>query len=141
VWVIVGVAAVPSVTLWTRAGRRIGNARALSLACLAEALGVSLTVLWANAAGVVLGALLLGGTMMGITALGLVHARELSAGDPRRTLALVTAAFGLGQTVGPTFAGVLVDHTGGFTAPTLIAAAALVLAAALATRAETKARD
>jgi predicted MFS family arabinose efflux permease len=49
---------------------------------------------------------------MGITALGLVRARQLSQVDPRHTLAVMTAAFGLGQIVGPLFAGVVYDATG-----------------------------
>jgi len=75
---------------------------------------------------------LLGGTIMGITALGLVGARQLSEGDPRRVMALVTAAFGVGQIIGPTFAGVLFDATGSFLASSLTAAAGLAAAAAIA---------
>ena len=138
IWAVVGLAAAPSVAFWTPMGRRLGNARALAVACLLEAGGVALTVLWTTAAGVVIGAILLGGTLMGITALGLVHARALSGGDPQRVLALITAAFGLGQIVGPTFAGILVDVSGGFTAPTLAAAAALLAAAFFGLKAETK---
>lgn len=41
------------------------------------------------------------------------------------------AAFGTGHVIGPVAAGVLADATGGFTAPSLAAAAALLVAAAL----------
>jgi hypothetical protein len=68
---------------------------------------------------------------MGLTALGLIRGRELSAGDPRRMLAIMTAAFGLGQMVGPACAGVLSDLTGAFVVPSLAAAAALVVACVL----------
>ena len=88
-------------------------------------------MLTADATAVLVAAALLGGTFMGITALGLIHARGLAAGDPRRVMALMTAAFGLGQMIGPTFAGVVHDLGGGFTAPSLAAAAALVVAAGL----------
>jgi len=40
----------------------------------------------------------------------------------------MTAAFGLGQIVGPTFAGVIYDITGSFLAPSLTAGAALAAA-------------
>ena len=70
----------------------------------------------------------------GITALGLIWARRLSAGDPRRMLAAMTAAFGGGQVVGPTFAGGVHDATGSFVLPSLAAAGALVVASALAAR-------
>jgi predicted MFS family arabinose efflux permease len=132
VWLVVGLASAPSVALWTWIGRRIGIYRAFALACLAEAVGVAASVLWEGAVGAILSAGLLGGTFMGIVALGLVGARQLGTGDPRRTLALATAAFGLGQIVGPVLAGFVSDRTGTFVAPSLAASAALVAAAALA---------
>jgi len=47
-------------------------------------------------------------------------------------LVLMTAAFGLGQIVAPTFAGMVYDATGTFLLPSLAAAAALLVAATLA---------
>ena len=132
VWLVVGLSAIPSVALWTWIGRRIGNHRSFAIACLVEGIGVAMSVLATSAAAVVVSAALLGGTFVGITALGLVHARELSPGDPRRTLAFMTAAFGLGQMIGPTFAGFAHQSGGGFLAPSLAAAAALFIAAGLA---------
>ena len=44
----------------------------------------------------------------------------------------MTSAFGLGQIIGPSFAGVLYDRLGTLTVPSLAAALALVLAAMLA---------
>jgi cyanate permease len=46
----------------------------------------------------------------------------------------VTAAFGVGQIVGPVFAGWIRDMTGSFAVPSLCAAGALVLAAFLSQR-------
>ena len=80
---------------------------------------------------VLLAAGLLGGTFVGLTALGLVSIRRMSVGNPRRNLALMTAAFGLGQMVGPAFAGVLHDSLGSYQVPSLLAAVALIAAAAL----------
>ncbi len=68
---------------------------------------------------------------MGITALGLMRGRELAQGDPRQIFALMTSAFGLGQILGPSFAGFALDHLGSFAIPSLTAAAALAVAAAL----------
>jgi len=132
VWLAVGLTGVPSVALWAWIGRRLGNPVSIALACLVEAAGVAATVLFSNAAAVLLGAALLGGTFMGITAVGMMTARELSRGDPRRTLAFLVATFGAGQMIGPVFAGYLAEITGDFAAPSLTASGALVAAAALA---------
>lgn len=131
VWLTVGLAGIPSVAVWGWVARHIGNGRGFALACLVEGIGVALSVLGSGAAAVLCAAALLGGTIMGITALGLVHARSLSTGDPRRSIALMTAAFGLGQMIGPSFAGFAYEASGSFTLPTLVAAATLVVAFAL----------
>ena len=131
IWLVVGLAAVPSVALWTWMGRRFGNDRSFAMACLVEGVGVAMSALATSTAAVVISAALLGGTFVGITALGLVYARSLSTGDPRQSLAFMTAAFGVGQMIGPTFAGVAYDLGDSFLAPSLVAAAALVIAAGL----------
>ena len=131
VWLVVGLTAAPSVAFWTWIARRVGIGRAFALACVAEAIGVAASVVHTTAA-VLLGAALLGGTFMGLTALGLIGGRRLSSGDPRATLAIMTAAFGLGQIVGPAFAGLVHDTTGSFVLPSLTAVAALLLGALLA---------
>jgi len=131
IWLVVGLAAVPSVALWMWVGRRWGNHRGFAIACLAEAVGVAMSVLATDALLVVVSAALLGGTFVGITALGLIRARRLSTGDPRRSLGFMTAAFGLGQMIGPTFAGLAYGLGDSFLVPSLVAAAALLVAAGL----------
>jgi Na+/melibiose symporter-like transporter len=78
IWVLVGVATIPSVPLWQRLGQRIGLLQAYAAACLVEAIGVALSVECSSLAGIAASAVLLGGTFMGLTALGLLGARELS---------------------------------------------------------------
>jgi predicted MFS family arabinose efflux permease len=138
IWLVVGLTAAPSVARWTWVGAKIGIARGFAFACGIEAVGVAASVLWLTPAGVLLAAALLGGTFMGITALGLIRARHLSSGDPRRTLAVMTAAFGLGQIVGPVFAGIIYDATGTFLVPSLTAVSALLVGALLAMRGSTQ---
>jgi predicted MFS family arabinose efflux permease len=132
IWILFGAAATPSVALWSWAGARMGLTFAFALACLTEALGVAASVEWVAVSGVCFSAVLLGGTFMGITALGLMAARQLSGGDPQRALGLMTASFASGQMFGPSVAGVLFDSLGSLRVPSLVAAAALVLAACLA---------
>jgi hypothetical protein len=133
IWLIVGLAGMPSVALWTWIGRWIGNARAFALSCAVEAVGVVLIVVWSSA---------MDHSRRhfprrhddGVTAVGVIHARTLSAGDPRRIVGLMTAAFGLGQIIGPAD----VDTIGSFDVPNLVAAVALLVSAALGFKAETR---
>jgi cyanate permease len=132
-WLVVGLAAVPSVLIWVTIGRRIGLERAYALSCAVEAVGV-LFSLWNTTAGILLSAVLLGGTFVGITALGLQAARAEAVGDPRRALGLMTTAFSIGQIIGPSFAGHLRDATGSYAMPTFFAAGALIVATGLTWR-------
>ena len=91
---------------------------------------LAIPVIWIVLA-VLVAAILLGGTFMAITALGLVHARSLSSGDPRRAIALMTAAFGLGQMIGPSFAGFAYGVGQSFLLPSLVAAGALLMVLAV----------
>jgi predicted MFS family arabinose efflux permease len=134
VWLIVGLTAAPSVTLWVKVSLRLGIPHAFAIACLTEAVGVAASVLWPSAFGALLAAALLGGTFMGLTALGLAGARRLAPANPRPVLAVMTASFGLGQIIGPALAGLLSEQTGGFALPSLLAAGALVVGAVIVSR-------
>jgi predicted MFS family arabinose efflux permease len=131
VWLVVGLTGAPSVAIWAKASTRYGLPRTFSVACLVEAVGVAASVLWPSIPGILLAAALLGGTFMGLTALGLARARQFAPANPRPVLAGMTAAFGLGQIIGPSLAGFLFGATGGFALPSLLAAAALVAAAVI----------
>jgi predicted MFS family arabinose efflux permease len=131
IWVVFGVAAMPSVALWTRIARPLGIPASFAAACIVEALGVLACGVWPSTLGVFLAAILVGGTFMGLTALGLMAARARAPDDPRRILALMTGAFGVGQIIGPVFAGIVSDRLGNFTAPSIVAAFALVVAAVI----------
>jgi predicted MFS family arabinose efflux permease len=131
IWIAVGLSGVPSVALWSLLAARIGYFWVFTITCLVEALGVALSVLTTSTFGLLFAAACLGGTFMAITAVGLLGARTLSTSDPGRMIAAMTAAFGVGQIVGPFFGGLLSDLTGSFTLPSLLAAAALLVAALL----------
>ncbi|HSW21829.1 MAG TPA: YbfB/YjiJ family MFS transporter [Burkholderiaceae bacterium] len=132
IWVVFGLAAAPSVALWLWLARRIDVFRTFAAACLVEAVGVLASVLWLDAIGTLVAAVCVGGSFMGLTALGMVGARQLTVGDARRPVALMTAGFGCGQMVGPTFAGLMHDASGSFLLPSLCAVASLVAASILA---------
>jgi predicted MFS family arabinose efflux permease len=132
VWIVFGLAAAPSVALWNRLSRHFGIPRAFAFAALVEAAAVAASAVWPSYAGVLVASLGVGGTFMGLTALGLMRGRELALGDARQVLAVLTSAFGLGQILGPSFAGFVFDQLGNMAIPSLAAAAALALAAVLA---------
>ena len=122
VWVLVGVTGVPSCIFWSWAGERIGFARALGLAYVAQIVGILLPAVSGAAWAALLSAVLFGGTFMAITALVLALGRHGAGG---RGFAILTAGFGVGQVLGPLSAGYFVSGGADFTLP-LFASAAIV---------------
>ncbi|HMN71674.1 MAG TPA: YbfB/YjiJ family MFS transporter [Rhodoblastus sp.] len=130
-WAIVGLAGAASIPFWSWVARRTTDVFAYAAGCLVEATGVALSVVSPTPATIVVSGIFLGGTFMAITAIGLGIARRLTQMAPQRAQAIMTSAFGVGQIVGPALAGHMREASGSFFAPSLIAAAALVVAAAL----------
>lgn len=130
-WLVTGLAAATSLFVWRPVMLRIGLAGAYFVGLLIEAAGVLASVLLEPPAAPVIGGALLGATFMIITAYGLRLGRTLSPQSPRRVLAFMTAAFGIGQILGPLVAGWLAERTGSFSAPSLVAALVLLLSAGL----------
>ncbi len=140
VWLVFGAAAVPSVFLWSRIGRRMGLLPAFAVAALCQAAGVFSSLNETSAVALFIASVLLGGTFMGMTALGFGAARALAPGAPRRAVATMTSAFGFGQMIGPPFAGAVRDATGSFGAASMTAGAGLLVAAVLALLVERRQR-
>jgi MFS family permease len=100
-WPLFGSAAAVSTVL---AAWRLGRFNRLGVWAaghLVMALGVLLPALWTSLAGVTIAALLVGGTFMVITLVGMQEARERAERQATRVLGRMTAGFALGQLVGP----------------------------------------
>jgi MFS family permease len=111
VWVMAGLAGLPSCLFWGWAAERIGFANALTAAYLAQIAGVALPALTDAGWAALTGAVLFGGTFIGITVLTLPLGRHGLGG---RGFAVLTAGFGVGQMLGPLIAGYFIagpaDH-------------------------------
>jgi MFS family permease len=132
VWLVTGLAGLPSVYLWQPVVRRLGGMKTFALGCVVEGIGVVASVKLGGYAGPLIGGVLLGGTFIALTTIGLVAGRAMAAQSPRRVLAVMTAFFGTGQIIGPIVAGFLADRTGSFTIASMAAAIALLVSALIA---------
>ncbi|WP_099865245.1 YbfB/YjiJ family MFS transporter [Pararhizobium haloflavum] len=134
VWLVTGLAAAVSVACVQPLVQRFGLRPVFAMGCLVEAAGVAASVLVPSPIGPLVGGLLLGATFVMVTAYGLQLGRAMAPLNQRRIFALMTAAFGIGQIVGPLVAGAITDLTGTYTLASLAGAAALLLSAALSQR-------
>jgi MFS family permease len=100
-WPVFGAAAAISTVFvsWRLAkANRIG---VWAAAHVLMAIGVLLPAVWTSLASVTLAALLVGGTFMVITMVGMQEARARAEGQATRVLGRMTAGFALGQLAGP----------------------------------------
>lgn len=109
---------------WTDRGIWVGG-------YVVMALGVALPAFGAGLAPLLLSALAVGGTFLVITMAALREARSLAGSAAPELIAAMTAAFAVGQILGPLAAGYLLEVEGTF-APALLAAATVLLGSAAA---------
>jgi len=134
-WPLFGVAAALSTIMIARRGHgSVARLRLWATTHLLMAIGVLLPSLWLTQTTIALASLLVGGTFMVATMLGLQEARARAPVNPTVLLGLMTAAFATGQLAGPIVSGVLEFLPGGNRAALglalQLAASALALSAA-----------
>lgn len=100
-WPVFGAAAAVSTVLVSWRLARADRLSVWAAAHLLMALGVLLPAVWTSLASVTLAALLVGGTFMVITMVGMQEARARAEGQATRVLGRMTAGFALGQLAGP----------------------------------------
>ena len=125
-WLVAGTAAMPAPLLWAGLARRLGDAPALALNLALQVTATALPAFASGPALLVLAAACLGLGFAGTPALVLSLASRLPARAGWQPVATVTAAYGVGQLLGPLLAGVLRQTSGSFALPSLVAALALL---------------
>lgn len=127
-WVVVGIGAIPSCYIWMLIGNKISYIKALYIAYFLQVIGIILPVIFPNVFGALIGAFLFGATFMGITTLTLAEARNLYPEESNRIIGFLTAAYGVGQVIGPAVAGVLTEMSGSYNISLIFAAIVLCFA-------------
>lgn len=111
VWIVAGLAAIPSCILWSTFAKKAGYVLALICAMVLQGIGVFFPVLSENALSLYASAFLFGATFMGITTIATSLGRQILPVNSHRILGFLTASYALGQMIGPSIAGVLAAIT------------------------------
>ncbi|MGF6949939.1 putative MFS family arabinose efflux permease [Neobacillus sp. B4I6] len=126
VWMMVGLAAIPSCLIWSILAKKWGFVKSLVLAMALQSLGMAMPAFWISKTSFIVSALLFGATFMGITTLATTLGRQINPSNSSRTIGILTAIYAIGQLIGPTLAGILSSSTHNFNAA-LIGASIVVL--------------
>ncbi|WP_334149187.1 YbfB/YjiJ family MFS transporter [Hyphomicrobium sp.] len=131
IWAVFGSGAIPSCFLWHSLHERWGTSRSLMANLGIQAIGVILPVMHSPLAYIG-SALIVGGTFMGTVTIAMPAARRVAKSQRFNMLAIMTAAYGVGQIIGPLVATKLYGVTQSFDASLVVAGVALAIASALA---------
>ncbi|MCI1006015.1 YbfB/YjiJ family MFS transporter [Herbaspirillum sp. C7C8] len=130
-WPIFGLSVAAGAFSATRLSVQGDQRLLLTGAYLMQAAGVLVSILFPSAPGFALSCLLLGLPFTAITLFGMREARRLRREQASSLMALMTAAYGIGQIAGPPLATALVHGSGSFTPSLCVAALTLLIGAGL----------
>ncbi len=122
----IGLAAAPACIVWDLVARRTGELNALILAAVLQVVGILLP-LSGGMGGALAGALLFGGTFVGMVSLVLCMAGRYYPTRPAKMMGKMTLSYGAAQIVGPAVTGWLAVTLGSYAGGLYFAAAMMVL--------------
>lgn len=125
-WLVVAVATLPSPWLWNRLGALLGDTLALRFSYVTQLAGVLAALLLPGASGILLCAVLVGGTFLGTVLLTQRLARTLHPHQGPRLSAALIALYSLTQLAGPWLTGVWLNMGGSLHSAFWLGAGALL---------------
>lgn len=127
VFLVMGLAGAPSCIVWDLAARRMGEINALILASALQIVGILLPVWPGGLVAAFAGAILFGGTFVGMVSLVLSMAGRYYPTRPAKMMGKMTLSYGAAQIIGPAVTGSLAVRLGSYAAGLYMAAAVMVV--------------
>ncbi len=131
IWPVFGGAAVLGIVLGIATRRLLHSNQRLALVLWLQALGVFAADVVPGMAGLVLGALLVGGGFLCAVQLALQYGREMAPAHTRYLAGLLTTGYAVGQLVGPALSALSTALTHRLEPALYVAGAALIVGGAL----------
>ena len=131
VFLAIGIGAAPACINWDFIARRIGDLNALVAAAVLQIIGILLPVLVGGLVAAIFGALLFGGTFIGMVSLVLTMAGRYYPTRPAKMMGKMTLSYGAAQILAPAITGWLATRFGSYEAGLYLAAAVMVVGTAL----------
>ena len=131
VFLAIGIGAAPACINWDFIARRIGDLNALVAAAVLQIIGILLPVVVGGLLAAIFGALLFGGTFIGMVSLVLTMAGRYYPTRPAKMMGKMTLSYGAAQILAPAITGWLATRFGSYEAGLYLAAAVMVVGTAL----------
>ncbi len=131
VFLAIGIGAAPACINWDFIARRIGDLNALIAAAVLQIIGILLPVVVGGLGAAIFGALLFGGTFIGMVSLVLTMAGRYYPTRPAKMMGKMTLSYGAAQILAPAITGWLATRFGSYEAGLYLAAAVMVVGTVL----------
>lgn len=128
VWLIAGLAAIPSCIIWSQLAKSYGYMKVLTFILFLQGIGIVLPALYDLKILFYISSFLFGATFMGITTLTTTVARRMFPIDSSKILGFLTVIYALGQMIGPALAGYMMTYTNSYSSALVMAAASIIIA-------------
>ncbi len=126
-FLLLGLSAMPACFVWDRIVRHTGFVKALSWAFALQLIGAMLPLLHEAPIYAYAGAILFGGTFVGIVSMVLTMAGRFYPNKPAKMMGKMTLSYGAAQILAPALASVLGDWTGSYLSSFYLSAAILAI--------------
>lgn len=127
----IGLAAAPAAFNWDLIARYTGDINALILAAVLQIVGIVLPVTVGGLIPTLFGALLFGGTFIGMVSLVLTMAGRYYPTRPAKMMSKMTLSYGVAQIIGPAIVGWLATHLGNYSIGLYLAGGVMVVGVVL----------
>ncbi|HQU90072.1 MAG: YbfB/YjiJ family MFS transporter [Zoogloeaceae bacterium] len=127
VFLTIGVAGAPSCMLWDLIARRTGDLNALIIASVLQIVGIVLPVLADGLLPAMAGAILFGGTFIGMVSLVLTMAGRYYPTRPAKMMGKMTLSYGVAQIIAPAITGWIATRLGSYAGGLYLAAGVMVI--------------
>lgn len=131
VFLAIGIGAVPACINWDFIARRVGDVNALIAAALLQIVGILLPVAIGGLFPALFGALLFGGTFVGMVSLVLTMAGRYYPTRPAKMMGKMTLSYGAAQIMAPAITGWLATRLGNYNSGLYLAAAVMLVGTVL----------
>lgn len=131
IWVILGLAAVPSCIVWDKISTRIGEVKALILSYSVLLVAIVIPAVSTTLSLNIIGALLFGATFAGIVSMMLVYMGHKFPADPAKAMAKLTICYGIAQIIAPAIAAQISKITHSYSGALWLAAVTVLLGVVL----------
>ncbi|RLA73746.1 MAG: MFS transporter [Epsilonproteobacteria bacterium] len=114
VWLIAGLAGIPSSIVLMTLSKRYGSINIIIFTLLLQVVGILIPTITDNIYLNLLSGILYGGTFVGLVALFMNQAGEIARHNPVVLMATFTTAYGIGQISAPLYSVALINYSGSY---------------------------